>query len=209
MKAPVYIFEGTWWSSREVPLVLPYFEALSGSDSRIVLSHRTIRNAEDIRYYVKRLGKGERAFLYFACHGRQLRLYPVDGKSPIHRNALLEALSEHREKAIGFVHFGCCEMVDSEKRRASLSELLDASGAQWASGYTRDIDWLRSTLFDLSLISEVFVEYRRTPRARPSLILGSAKRFLDDHDQLARSLGFSALSRGPGGRHSLFPPRLR
>ena len=44
----------------------------------------------------------------------------------------------------------------------------------------------------------------------PVMVISSLLGFPDeDHDQLARSLGFSALSRGPGGRHSLFPPRLR
>jgi hypothetical protein len=51
-KAQVVVLEGTWWSNQEVPLLLPYFHALSISHRDIDLSHRTIRSVEDIGYYV-------------------------------------------------------------------------------------------------------------------------------------------------------------
>jgi hypothetical protein len=60
MKAPVYILEGSWWSKRETPLTLSYLQALAASHGDIDLSHRTIRSADDIAFYVKRLGRNER-----------------------------------------------------------------------------------------------------------------------------------------------------
>jgi hypothetical protein len=209
MKAPVYILEGTWWSSTETPIVLPYFEALAGSDSRIILSHRTIRNADDVKFYVQRLRKNERAFLYFACHGLEQRLLPVDDSTGISRKELLDALSDHREQAVAFIHFGCCEMVDPCHRRRSLGEIMEASGARWASGYTRRIDWLRSMLFDLTLVSEVYLYFRgRMGRMGPKIVT-PAQRFLADHDQVSRSLGFSAVSRNSSGTQWLYPARLQ
>lgn len=51
MKAPCYIPEGAWWKNREVPLTLPYFQALMGSNGGIELSHRTIRSADDVKFW--------------------------------------------------------------------------------------------------------------------------------------------------------------
>ncbi len=70
-RAPVYILEGTWWSNHEVPLILPYFHALATSHREIDLSHRTIRGADDIAYYVSKISRNAGAFLYFACHGKR------------------------------------------------------------------------------------------------------------------------------------------
>jgi hypothetical protein len=208
MRAPVYILEGTWWSRRETPLVLPYFEALATSHREITLSHRTIRSADDIAYYVRRLGAGEQAFLYFASHGSALNLLPAGGSSPIRRPQLLEALGEHKEGSIGFLHFGCCEMVSRSNRRGSLSDLMDASGAKWVSGYTKDVDWLRSTILDLLLVAEYYVHFHGRKGKRGPKLVAPAQRFMDDFDQFARSLGFSGLSRGVNGQHGLFPKRL-
>jgi hypothetical protein len=209
MKAPVYILEGTWWSNKETPLILSYFQALASSHREIDLSHRTIRCAEDIGYYVRRLGRNERAFLYFACHADGLTLKPGDGRSPVPRADLLNALREKKDGAIGFVHFGCCEMVDEYNRRRSLKEILDASGARWVSGYTQSIDWLRSTLLDLALVSEFYCQFPRGRAKGGPHLHTAATRFVESFDQLARELGFSGLSKSSNGETRLFPQRLR
>lgn len=208
MKAPVYILEGTWWSKRETPLVLSYFQALAASHGDIHLSHRTIRSAADVKYYVKRLSKNERAFVYVACHGEALCLKPSGGRSRISRPELIDALEGAKPGAIGFLHFGCCEMIDRENRRASLEELLRASGARWVSGYTQPIDWLRSTLLDLALVSEFFGGFPRGNTKGGPRLQTAARTFVRSFNQLARGLGFSGLSKSSTGTHGLFPARL-
>lgn len=209
MKAPVYILEGSWWSKRETPLMLSYFQALAASHGDIDLSHRTIRSAKDIEFYVKRLGRNERAFLYFACHGEDLCLKPADGRSRIKRAELLDALSGAKDGAIGFLHFGCCEMIDPKRRRHSLEEVLNASGARWVSGYTKSIDWLRSTLLDLALVSEFYAGFPRGRKRGGPRLGPAAEKFIDAYEQLARHLGFSGLSRSSSRAHQLFPARLK
>ncbi len=211
MKAPVYIFEGTWWSKKETPLVLSYFQALAASHGDIDLSHRTIRSVADIEYYVKRLSKGERAFVYFACHGEQMYLRPADARSRIAPEQLYEALATAKDGAIGYLHFGCCEMVESApgKRRASLARLMNASGARWVSGYTKEIDWLRSTLLDLALVSEFYAAFPRGRKRGGPRVDTVARAFLASFDQLARGLGFSGMSRAASGKTRLFPARVR
>jgi len=210
MKAPIYIFEGTWWSSSEAPLILPYFQALSGSHGGMRLCHRTIRSIDDVQHYVKSLRTGEQAFLYFACHGEDGDLLPSGIRSRIPRSALLEVLTAAKRDSIGFLHFGGCEIIGRGERRKSLEELLQASGSRWVSGYTQDVDWLRSTMLDLALVAEFYVQFHGSKGRCGPRLKAPARQFVSDYEQLARSLGFSGLSRDSnGGKHQMFPPRLR
>lgn len=209
MTMPCYILEGTWWSNREVPQVLQYFSALANSGNRINLSHRTFRNAEDIRYCVSRIGKNERAFLYFACHGDDQQLVPADGRSPISNSDLLEALDSSKKGAIEFIHFGCCEMISSDNRRESLESYLVASKGKWASGYSKSPDWLQSTLFDLALVADLAVPYHNDGKEKRVKLSFRGRRFLKDYEQLVRSLGFSGAYNNKAGNIELFPRRHR
>lgn len=202
-KVPVVILEGVWWSVREVPLVLPYFEALARTFPDIDLSHRTFRSVEDVEYYVSKLPKNGGAMLYFACHGSNLHLAPTDD-SLISPPELVDALGKAKDGAISFIHFGCCEMVDPQKRRESHEKYLNACGAKWASGYTKEVEWLKSTLLDLAFVAEVFVPYRKGE----GYLKKKADWFFINYEQLARELCFSALSKVSEGP-KLFPERLR
>lgn len=207
-KARVIVLEGTWWSHHEVPLVLPYFHALSISHREIDLCHRTIRSAEDIAYYVGKISKNTGALLYFACHGERLHLRPAGERDKIDQTALLDALRKAKEGAISFVHFGCCEMIDTKDRRESHQKVMDASGAKWCSGYTNEVDWLQSMFLDLALVTEVFVPQFASTDGHVTQLKKRASDFIRSYDQLARELGFSALSKFKGST-DLFPERLR
>ncbi len=145
--------------------------------------------------------------LYFACHGEALHLMPAGRRDKIDQVELLDALGKAKEGAISFVHFGCCEMIDPDLRRVTHQKILDATGAKWASGYTTSVDWLQSTLLDLALVTEVFVPYCASPDGRITKPKKTAQAFVDSYEQLARALGFSALSQFTAGT-KLFPERL-
>ncbi len=204
-KPQLWILEGVWWQNREAPHVLPYFEALQRSHGPLALAHKSFRSAEDIEFWVKRISKNASVFLYFACHGSNLDLQPVDGRSSIHREDLLAALKCAKPGAIAFLHFGCCEMVDASNRRATLNELAEACGARWVSGYTESVDWLQSTLIDLAVVGDLYIPYHRMkrPQIRPR-----AKKFVTRYEQLARELGFSGLATDSAGTGWLVPQRL-
>lgn len=208
MTAPLYIFEGAWDSPLEAPLVLPYLMAYAGSHREIKVYHRTIRNAADIAYYVSKIPKGNRSFLYIACHGEPGLLDPSDGRSKITLQAVVDSLSKAKEDSVSFLHFGCCEFIKADDRIDERIELLKSlSGATesvWTSGYTKDIDYLSSTLLDLALISEVYVPWRKNPRQKANA-QKAALSFYSAYSQLASSLGFVALS-SLREKNSLFPP---
>jgi len=208
VKANCIILEGSWWRAHEPPLILPYFQALASSHHGFNLSHRTIRSADDIDYWIKKVPKGSRSFVYFACHGENLELQPVGRRSHVTRERLLNALSNAKDGAIAFLHFGCCEMIDAAHRRQNLQSLADSSRAYWVSGYTTSVDWLTSTLLDLALAAELYLAFADAGLKRGPKLQANAKRFIANYEHLARRLGFSGLSYLYGGNR-LFPARLR
>ena len=206
-KAPIVILEGLWWRNHEVPLILPYFNALANSHREIDLSHRTIRSVEDIEYYISHISKNAGAMLYFACHGSELSLYPTDKHSPISQDALLKALAKAKQGAVSFIHFGCCEMIAANDRSKSHKKFLNSCGAKWSSGYTKSISWLQSTFLDLALVAEVFVQDHKNFDGRVAPLKKQTENFIKMYDQIARELGFSALAKVSKG-FLLAPKRL-
>jgi hypothetical protein len=206
-KAPVVVLEGAWWSGHEFPLVLPYFHALSISHREIDVAYRTIRGVRDIAYYVNKIPTHAGALLYFACHGRDTYLMPAGHKSAVSPAELCVALGNAKPGAIAFVHFGCCEMIDPRARRETHQGILDATGAKWSSGYTTSVDWLPSMFLDLALVTEVFAPSHTVKDPRRTSLRKRATQFVATYEQLARALGFSALSEVAGGA-ALFPERL-
>ena len=206
MKVPIYILEGSWDKTHEVPQVLPYFLAYAQSHREVEIFHRTFRTAEDINFYINKIKKGSKTLVYFACHGEPEYLTPSDGRSKLGFASIKDALSIAKEKdSIGFLHFGCCSFVRSPNRRTPLSALSKATGAAWVSGYINDVDWLSSTLLDLALISEVYYDWRcSTSKKRNTKNISS---FIGRYEQLAKSLGLSALS-DIATESQLIPARL-
>jgi hypothetical protein len=209
MPATVYVLEGTWKKPTEAPQILPYLQAYENSHREVRVWHRTIRTLSDVEYYIASIPKGSNAFVYFACHGQVGLLDPSDEDNQLNVESVRNALGKAKESAMAFVHFGCCEFVQQEEgsRRKFLDNLSSkADGNRWVSGYTRNVDWLSSTLLDLALISEVYVPWRRKP-THVATARRRAAEFVQSYEQLARSLGFSALS-NLGGGAELIPARL-
>ena len=156
-RAPVCILEGTWWSNHEVPLILPYFHALATSHREIDLSHRTIRGADDIAYYVRRSRATRGHFSTLPAMGSGSgfrppmavrRFRPRDCSRPWRRRKPARLRS-------------CTSGAARWSRRRHAARPMRRSrrrpGARWVSGYTTPVDWLQSTLLDIALVSEVFV----------------------------------------------------
>jgi hypothetical protein len=200
-----YILEGTWWNYREVPQVLPYFQALAMTHPHLRVSHRSIRTASDIEFWVKKIRKGERAFLYFACHGYKLDLYPIGERHPIRNAELLEALGAAKPYSIDYIHFGCCQMIRRMRKDESLTSYLNATGAIWASGYSKMVDWFQGTLLDLALISELAIPMHLDSKDRYVKPSYRGKRFTTDYNLQSKRLGFAGGYINSDGQLRIFP----
>jgi len=206
-KARVVILEGSWDKQHEASKIYPYFEAMSKTFPKDVeIDHRTFRNLDDIEHYTKALERNAGVLLYFACHGNDGELCPVKGVS-IPMADVAAALGRAKPGAIHFVHFGACEMVTHGQRRASHELIMEKSGSVWVSGYTQAVDWLPSTCLDLLLAMQTFVPQFGIEDGRARRLLPSARQFFKNHDQMARSLGLSALVQG-ASKTRLFPSAL-
>ena len=210
MVASVYVLEGAWDKPVEAPQLLPYFSAYEQSHREVRVFHRTIRTHSDISYYLSKIPQRSRSFVYVACHGQVGLLDPSDKENQMPVAVIKEALKSAKEESVSFLHFGCCEFVQPAEgpRRQFLASLADSvDGGRWVSGYTKEVDWLPSTLLDLALISEVYVPWRKKP-THVAAAKKRAEKFVKRYEQLARVLGFSALSR-IDTTDTLFPARLR
>jgi hypothetical protein len=83
---------------------------------------------------------------------------------------------------------------------------MKSARAQWVSGYTREVDWLSSTLLDLAIVANIYVPWRTSAPVKEQK--DARKEFVAGYEQLARSLGLSSLS-ALDGEEVLFPRRLR
>lgn len=202
-KSTILVLEGIWWKSQKAPLTLPFLNALTGLYPEIEIRHRSIRNLADIEYYVRELRKGSKSMVYIACHGDQQVLCPSDGVE-IEADALGDALSKSAYDSISFVHFSCCEMINENNREDFLNSIMDATGADWVSGYSESADWIQSMLLDIAMIAEVFLDFNQAKDKREAPLKRSTDKFFRLYEQLASELGFSAYASVSSGR-ILFP----
>ncbi|HQU53528.1 MAG: hypothetical protein KDB85_08615 [Chitinophagales bacterium] len=193
MALSCYILEGTWWNHKEVPQVLPYFQALELTDGGIRLSHRSVRTLDDIKYWASKIPKNERAFLYFACHGERQSLQPISGsKNAISNDVLLDALYDStKENAVDFLHFGCCQMIKRLNKDESIRSYLEYSGARWVSGYSKSVDWFKSMLLDLALLADFAIPIRYASKKKHVKISYRGQDFINNYQALSKSLGFA------------------
>lgn len=201
-KLKIMILEGAWEKPTQQPQILPFFNALAAAQGDYLVMYRTFRNNDDIKYYVNKLEKNGEYLLYFSCHAKDLKLQPAGKANKIELNELLDALKGAKKKhAIKYIHFGCCEMVSKNDCKKSLGEFMNASGAQWASGYTKDIDWIPSTLLDLAIIEEILC-YAHFGEGKHKLKIVE---FLKTYGSLVKSIGFRALTNLGAEKQTLVP----
>lgn len=205
MALTCYIFEGTWWNHKEVPQVLPYFQALASTDRRLKLSHRSIKDIDDIRFWISKIPKNEQAFVYFACHGVSQELYPFGNQSKITNEDLLSALGESKENAIDFLHFGCCQMLRRVKKDSSLEGYSLSSNAKWVSGYSKKVGWVQSTLLDLAIVSELAIPAHYASKKSNIKLAYRAANFLKVYGGgFSESLGFAGVYRDSNNNKTFF-----
>ncbi|MBN8726978.1 MAG: hypothetical protein J0H15_04660 [Xanthomonadales bacterium] len=209
MIANIYMFEGAWEKATEPPQMLKFMQAYEQTFPGTRVHHRSFRNGEDLAYYLAKIPARQRALVYIACHGEVGLLEPSDKKSRITMATLLDILKSAFPQRIGFLHFGCCHILqpDDGLRRKLLVSLQEASGATFVSGYTKEVDWLESTLLDLALIHSVYVEWRDKP-THVSKPMKSLEDFTSDYRPLIKKLGFSAMSSFGNKSQVLWPRKI-
>ena len=194
------ILENPW--TRDVAdrtSVLPFMEAAL-ADFDVVVHARPFYRLPELRVWLRNFQRtaprrGRRA-LYIAAHGHRGRLAGLpDGSGAINFAMLVRSL-----RAVGGVDgvfLGCCLLGNPANAVRLLQPRRRVGLCRWVAGYRHEIDWLDSTLVDVTFWRCLLEDPRRNPWA--------AARATYRHFPRARNLGFAVFTRAgrDGWRDSL------
>lgn len=151
MKKGIFCLEGAWERRLDDRTsVLPTLEMLE----RLRLAHfvhRDVGTEEELYHYLEKWtqrGYGSFEVLYFAFHGEKGSICVGRGTVP------LDELATHLDgKAAGrVVYFGSCSVMADEH---AVEEFHKKTGVKAVCGYTKYVDWVESTAFELMLLSSL------------------------------------------------------
>ena len=159
MPKGVLCLEDTWWNDVSRPnSVEPILTLLSHwSPYHVPYAHRNVESHVVLFEYLKRWRQRryERyPILHLAFHGCEQRL--LIGDRRVRDN---EVTLDELEKALAggcagrMIHFSGCNVFDAHGRR--LRSFLDRTGALAITGFTKDVNWLDSTVFEALLFGSM------------------------------------------------------
>jgi hypothetical protein len=160
-EAALLVMEGPWWTPEQKPKrpsVLPFLEGLEQyrGDFNIYYSNfyekRGFNRAlqDDLTHT-----REERLYLYIAAHGGSRTIGGIESESgrigcAMHLNTLLKGIKKiaHHSSIEGVLIGSCfigCNVQD-------FIRTMRGSPLVWVFGYTCEIEWVASTLVDLSIL---------------------------------------------------------
>jgi hypothetical protein len=153
--------------------VLPMLELISKTlNSKF--SHLSCNTREELTYNLQLLRKRNYGILYFAFHGSP-------GKIHLHRDrvSLTELGEMMRQRFAGWIiHFGTCSTL---RKPREVERFVETTGASLVTGFTRDVDWIESSAFEL-LLFKAFQTYKS-----PKIVV---RHLMTKYSQLAELAGF-------------------
>nr|WP_308212652.1 DUF6642 family protein [Nocardia zapadnayensis] len=181
-KPGIWVMEGYWSRDvNDVRTVRPMTQALA--DSKIAnYVHRHINDVDDLINGLTLLGQRKQDkynIAYLACHGSS-GVIELSGDS-ISLDELAGRLPKAGILESKLLHLSACSVLHDED---ACKALLDTSGAQAITGFTKDVDWLESLAFEL-LMFNAFAGYQR---------LGNFVRSMNkNYGELSERLGFTVI----------------
>ena len=181
-KFGVLCLEGEWsYSLTEKQTVLPLLELLEQTAPDFKFIHRRIATIEEFDFFINKWKLKEYSdykILYISTHGYKGGIN-IAGKTDIS----LEELSQRlRGKAQGrFIYLAGCNTMKSPD--TDLLRLLKETKAKGLIGYTKVVDSLESSAFDMLLLEAL--------RYYDGKAAGYAKKYIEkNYGTLSRKLGF-------------------
>jgi hypothetical protein len=160
---------------------------------------RDVATKDELRFYLERWRQRKfrtHPILYLAFHGEPGRILLSDLRKRDSRVTLtwVEEMLEGRCRG-RILHFGACSTLDVHRSR--LNTFLKKTGALAMSGYTQDVEWLRSAAFELLVLTEM--QYG-APTVGGLHSIG--KRILERSGGLAKEMGFFLKVREAGWKRA-------
>lgn len=157
--AALLILEGPWWTPEQKPKrpsVLPFFEGMENyrGDFNIYYSNFYEKNGfvRALRDDLTHTREG-RLFLYVAAHGYQRMFAGLASKRGMQLSTLLRELKNAANYSnIEGIVLGSCTVGSNVEE---FMGTVKSSKIVWMFGYTCEIDWMTSTLIDLSIFEQM------------------------------------------------------
>jgi hypothetical protein len=155
----IYCLEiGEWFDSlKRKRSVEPVLQLLCESPMAVPFIHRDIATQGDLTYYLRKWVQGRHKdypILYLAFHGTRggIDLFQENGRRlRVSTDKLFEYLSGKCHKRV--IHFGACRVLDLHGH--TLNRYLRDSGAAAISGYSKDVDWVDSSVFEMFYLAQL------------------------------------------------------
>ncbi len=155
----IYCLEiGEWYGSlKKKTSVEAVLKLLKESPLEVPYIHRDIATKEELFYYIQKWTQARHKgypILYLAFHGSPgcIYLFKENGRETnITTDDLFKQLKGKCRRRV--IHFGSCESLDMNGHK--VNKYLKSSGAVGISGYTAEVDWVVSSVFEMYYLSEL------------------------------------------------------
>ena len=115
---------------------------------------RNVAAREDLKYYLKQLNYKtykDYQIIYLAFHGLSQSILIPSEPEPISFSDLADISKEVFQDR--FIHFGSCRTLNTSD--GIIQEFKTKTGAKLVSGYTRSVDFIRSSIMDIAYFWEL------------------------------------------------------
>jgi hypothetical protein len=190
----VFCLEADWYGdNNRSATVRPILELLGQSASgKVDFVHRNVATREELAHHLRRWRRSSSfRVLYLAFHGGPGRIYLG------HRQRRSDAITldelgimAGRGLSERVVHFGSCSTLGVDRR--VVRRFLRHTGITAATGFASDLNWFRSTVFELLVLANM-VERRTNLRGVRRL----ESALLRELPSLRRELGFRVVVNEP------------
>jgi hypothetical protein len=147
----IFCLEGLWDDSlRDKSSVLPLLQMLQTVE-KIEYIHRNCATVPEFEFYIKKWVKkrySDFQILYLSFHGEREKIL-LNGKDKYPINALANYLGGKCKNKV--IILGSCSVLDTDKRH--LKKFLRETKAAAICGYKNDVDWIKSSAFEMLLLS--------------------------------------------------------
>lgn len=164
--------------------VEPLLELLHHSPLEVPYIHRDVATKDELNFYLKKWTLAEYKnypILFLAFHGAPGEIFLAQNNKVIRIDELLKILEGRCHKKI--IHFGACSVFNLEGR--VLKKILTQFDALAISGYSSEVDWVTSSVFEMLFLAEL-----QKNAMTKSGILAVKKRISQITPRLSKKLGF-------------------
>lgn len=139
------VIESRWWNKSN-DSVRGLFDVLAGIhvDNPFGYHYEMFNTGDSLKELIPRIVRQRHIrHLYIAAHGDNTSIYGAGTQNKISRAVLSHILEKVRPRQLRGLFFGSC------KFGLQTEALMARTGIAWIAGYTKEIDWIHSTLMDL------------------------------------------------------------